>query len=195
MFGIVTCDTFQSQEPICYVLRGNSFEDLNKMCESWGGELKIGWQVLQAERQTWGSEEAGVSEWVSRNLCKVCKAWWGNPGWESRWWGSGVIFHWQRACIAVVNMLNHDSSANTLTTLWTGWPIFYSQKVEGFFLPHYVQTSSQAYPASYSVSAGLLSLREEWSMCETEHSPPYSAELRMHEAFPPLFNVSSWHVG
>jgi hypothetical protein len=45
-------------------------------------------------------------------------------------------------------------------------------------LRHCVQNGSGAHPASYRTGAGGSSPGVKWPGCVTDHSPPYSAEVK-----------------
>jgi hypothetical protein len=70
------------------------------------------------------------------------------------------------------------------------WPGFDSR--QDFSLFHRVQTESRAQSASYPVGTGALSLVIRRPRRETDHSPPFSAEVNNGEAIPPLTQVSTW---
>jgi hypothetical protein len=54
-----------------------------------------------------------------------------------------------------------------------------------FFLPHSVQTDSRAHLASHSVGA-VVSLGTKKPGRKTDHSPPFSAEVKNGGAIPPF---------
>jgi hypothetical protein len=52
-----------------------------------------------------------------------------------------------------------------------------------FFLDS-IQTSSGAHPLSYTVGMGTVSLGVKWQGHETDHSPPFSVEVKNGGAIP-----------
>jgi hypothetical protein len=55
---------------------------------------------------------------------------------------------------------------------------FKSKYGKDFFLLHFIQIGSGAYPASYQMVLGPLSLGTEWPDCEADHSPAASAKIK-----------------
>jgi hypothetical protein len=61
-----------------------------------------------------------------------------------------------------------------------------------FSLHHRLHNGSGAHPASYPRGTGALFLGVKQPEREADHSPPSSAEVKMHGAIPPLPNMPSW---
>jgi hypothetical protein len=64
--------------------------------------------------------------------------------------------------------------------------------VNDFSFLHSVQTGFEAYPASYPMSIGALSLEGKRQGSEADHSPPSSAKVKNDGAIPPLSHMFSW---
>jgi hypothetical protein len=54
-----------------------------------------------------------------------------------------------------------------------------------------IQTSTGAHPTSYTVGMGTLSMGVKWQGYETDHSPPFSVEVKNGGAIPSHAHPSS----
>jgi hypothetical protein len=83
------------------------------------------------------------------------------------------------------------SSVSTVTRLWAGRPRIDSRQRQGFSLRHRVQTVSDSNPPSDSGVLGAFSLGVKQPGCETNHSPPSSAEVKNAWAYTSTTPTSS----
>jgi hypothetical protein len=99
------------------------------------------------------------------------------------------------------NVLIHTSiyiwSRDSSTSIATGWTaqgggIRFPVGARNLSLLRNVQTGSGVYAASYPMGTGAPSPGVKLQGCETDHSPPTSAEVKNVGAIPSFPHTSSW---
>jgi hypothetical protein len=80
--------------------------------------------------------------------------------------------------VAIRNSTRTEWLKISISTDDQGSRVRFPAGAANFSLHHRVQNGSGAHPASYPMGTGDLSLGVKWPVCEADHSPPSSAEVK-----------------
>jgi hypothetical protein len=108
-------------------------------------------------------------------------------------WSSNSIFFSTLLCLFRLPLRKYYDFMVAISSLYFCWPGFDSRQKQSFSVIHIIQTGPGAHPASYPLGTGDSFPWVKRTERETDHPPPYSAEVNNGGTISALLHMPPLH--